>query len=138
METMDIYSTAWKKGLKSTYYLHMKPRHTAEQSTVRVNKAEKLGKRGFAGLISEPEQVTVETVIAKSDAASTHATEVYAALPVSPATPVIATPAVATPATPTMATPAVAKTTSVPETTNESRILPPSDPQESLICDSCQ
>jgi ribonucleoside-diphosphate reductase alpha chain len=28
-ETMRIYQTAWDKGLKSTYYLHMKPRHTA-------------------------------------------------------------------------------------------------------------
>ena len=37
---VDIYSTAWKKGLKTTYYLHVKPRHTAEQSTVKVNKAE--------------------------------------------------------------------------------------------------
>jgi ribonucleoside-diphosphate reductase alpha chain len=51
-ETMDIYTTAWKKGLKSTYYLHMKPRHTAEQSTVKVNKAEKMGKRGFAAVAS--------------------------------------------------------------------------------------
>jgi len=49
-ETMKIYSTAWEKGLKSTYYLHMKPRHTAEQSTVKVNKAEKMGKRGFAAV----------------------------------------------------------------------------------------
>jgi ribonucleoside-diphosphate reductase alpha chain len=37
---IDIYSTAWKKGLKTTYYLHVKPRHQAEQSTVKVNKAE--------------------------------------------------------------------------------------------------
>ncbi len=51
-ETMDIYTTAWKKGLKSTYYLHMKPRHTAEQSTTKVNKAEKMGKRGFAAVAS--------------------------------------------------------------------------------------
>ena len=47
-ETMKIYQTAWEKGVKTTYYLHMKPRHTAEQSTVRVNKAEKMGKMGFA------------------------------------------------------------------------------------------
>ena len=47
-ETMKIYRDAWEKGLKSTYYLHMKPRHTAEQSTVRVNKAERIGKVGFA------------------------------------------------------------------------------------------
>lgn len=35
-----IYAAAWKRGLKTTYYLHVKPRHTAEQSTVKVNKAE--------------------------------------------------------------------------------------------------
>lgn len=49
-ETMKIYTSAWEMGVKTTYYLHMKPRHTAEQSTVRVNKAEKMGKIGFAGL----------------------------------------------------------------------------------------
>ncbi len=51
-ETMSIYTTAWKKGLKSTYYLHMKPRHSAEQSTTKVNKAEKIGKKGFANVAS--------------------------------------------------------------------------------------
>ncbi|MCC2631183.1 MAG: ribonucleoside-diphosphate reductase subunit alpha [Candidatus Paceibacter sp.] len=49
-ETMKIYSAAWDKGLKSTYYLHMKPRHTAEQSTVAVNKATQIGKVGFGAL----------------------------------------------------------------------------------------
>lgn len=39
-EYVNIYSAAWKKGLKTTYYLHVKPRHQAEQSTVKVNKAE--------------------------------------------------------------------------------------------------
>jgi len=39
-DMVDIYSTAWRRGLKTTYYLHMKPRHTAEQSTVKVNKNE--------------------------------------------------------------------------------------------------
>jgi ribonucleoside-diphosphate reductase alpha chain len=39
---VDIYTTAWEKGLKTTYYLHVKPRHTAEQSTVKVNKAASL------------------------------------------------------------------------------------------------
>ncbi|MCD8494768.1 MAG: ribonucleoside-diphosphate reductase subunit alpha [Candidatus Pacebacteria bacterium] len=51
-EIMNIYSTAWKKGVKTTYYLHMKPRHTAEQSTISVNKRASLGKSGFAGLRS--------------------------------------------------------------------------------------
>jgi ribonucleoside-diphosphate reductase alpha chain len=49
-EYVDIYSAAWKKGLKTTYYLHVKPRHQAEQSTVKVNKAEAMGgprKSGF-------------------------------------------------------------------------------------------
>ena len=39
-DMVDIYMAAWKRGLKTTYYLHVKPRHTAEQSTVKVNKAE--------------------------------------------------------------------------------------------------
>ncbi len=37
---VDLYAAAWRKGVKTTYYLHMLPRHTAEQSTVKVNKAE--------------------------------------------------------------------------------------------------
>ncbi len=49
-EAMSIYSTAWEKGLKSTYYLHMKPRHTAEQSTVAVNKSKQMGRVGFAAV----------------------------------------------------------------------------------------
>ncbi|MES2215855.1 MAG: ribonucleoside-diphosphate reductase subunit alpha [Patescibacteria group bacterium] len=68
-ETMDIYTTAWKKGLKSTYYLHMKPRHTAEQSTTKVNKAEKLGQRGFGAVASarkEGEAATVHAPVASS------------------------------------------------------------------------
>ncbi|HEY4267470.1 MAG TPA: ribonucleoside-diphosphate reductase subunit alpha, partial [Galbitalea sp.] len=39
-DMMDIYFSAWERGVKTTYYLHMKPRHTAEQSTVKVNKSE--------------------------------------------------------------------------------------------------
>ncbi|WP_053206471.1 ribonucleoside-diphosphate reductase subunit alpha [Jiangella muralis] len=45
-DMVDIYSAAWAKGVKTTYYLHVKPRHTAEQSTVRVNKAESLAGAG--------------------------------------------------------------------------------------------
>ena len=41
-DMMDIYYAAWERGVKTTYYLHMKPRHTAEQSTVKVNKAEEI------------------------------------------------------------------------------------------------
>lgn len=41
---VDIYSECWKRGLKTTYYLHVKPRHQAEQSTTKVNKSEELAK----------------------------------------------------------------------------------------------
>ncbi|WAB85096.1 ribonucleoside-diphosphate reductase subunit alpha [Microcella daejeonensis] len=57
-EMVDIYTAAWKKGVKTTYYLHMKPRHTAEQSTVKVNKAEAInannasGRKGFGAASS--------------------------------------------------------------------------------------
>ncbi|MFM6968214.1 MAG: ribonucleoside-diphosphate reductase subunit alpha [Microbacteriaceae bacterium] len=58
-EMVDIYMGAWERGVKTTYYLHMKPRHTAEQSTVKVNKAETLvegNKKGF-GAAAETEPV---------------------------------------------------------------------------------
>ena len=45
-DLMSIYTGAWKRGVKTTYYLHMKPRHTAEQSTVKVNKAEQINGSG--------------------------------------------------------------------------------------------
>ncbi len=56
-ETMKIYTTAWEKGVKTTYYLHMKPRHTAEQSTTNVNKAKKIGKLGFGAIASLQKQI---------------------------------------------------------------------------------
>ena len=52
-DMMDIYFAAWERGVKTTYYLHMKPRHTAEQSTVKVNKSEGLTQRVSAGEASE-------------------------------------------------------------------------------------
>jgi len=48
-DMIDIYSGAWKLGVKTTYYLHMKPRHTAEQSTVKVNKTEQISKNDTTG-----------------------------------------------------------------------------------------
>lgn len=59
--TMDIYTTAWRKGVKTTYYLHMKPRHTAEQSTVAVNKSAQLGKSGFASVFKKVDDVFVQS-----------------------------------------------------------------------------
>lgn len=65
-ETMNIYATAWKKGLKSTYYLHLKPRHSAEQSTVKVDKSSKFGKKAFAGFASVATELPKEEVAVKS------------------------------------------------------------------------
>jgi ribonucleoside-diphosphate reductase alpha chain len=53
-EMVGIYTDAWKRGLKTTYYLHMKPRHSAEQSTIKVNKSESIGKKGFGFVKSTP------------------------------------------------------------------------------------
>jgi len=82
-ETMKIYQTAWEKGLKSTYYLHMKPRHTAEQSTVSVNKSQQTGKTGFgvlglnkqSGAFAMPLQKSLDSAIL---------------VPVAPTVPVVA------------------------------------------------
>ncbi len=63
-EIMDIYSNAWEKGLKTTYYLHMKPKHTAEQSTTSVNKSHAIGKKGFGSLFAGPQVVKTEEVVA--------------------------------------------------------------------------
>jgi ribonucleoside-diphosphate reductase alpha chain len=51
-EMKKVYMAAWKRGLKTTYYLHMKPRHTAEQSTTNVNKGAQFARRGFASVVS--------------------------------------------------------------------------------------
>lgn len=64
-ETMKVYDTAWRKGVKTTYYLHMKPRHTAEQSTVNVNKATKIGKVGF-GVLNFEESKAFSAPLQKS------------------------------------------------------------------------
>jgi len=83
-EISQLYISAWEKGLKTTYYLHMKPRHSAEQSTVKVNKSTATGKKGFGA-------VSREKVLLKTETRT--------------------------------------------EISNESC---PTDPQERLLCDSCQ
>jgi ribonucleoside-diphosphate reductase alpha chain len=67
-DLMSIYSAAWQRGVKTTYYLHMKPRHTAEQSTVKVNKAEQIQgagsssspKKGFGAVAPTAEPVAAQ------------------------------------------------------------------------------
>ncbi|MDH6532469.1 ribonucleoside-diphosphate reductase alpha chain [Aurantimicrobium minutum] len=76
-DMMEIYSEAWNRGVKTTYYLHMKPRHTAEQSTVKVNKSEDINagggapKKGFgfgSGSGANPEPHSVSAVAAAEPA----------------------------------------------------------------------
>lgn len=75
-EIMKIYQTAWEKGVKTTYYLHMKPRHTAEQSTVSVNKSTAIGKAGFGGFgkVAKPQE-NLESVKQEVETGAPVATE---------------------------------------------------------------
>jgi len=107
-EIMNIYTTAWDKGLKTTYYLHMKPRHSAEQSTTAVNKAQVLGKRGFAVLRDKETQKVIQKEVLETP------TEIIIPAP-SPIQMKEPVPVVKTP---------------------EIEIV--EDPQEKFLCESCQ
>lgn len=114
-EIMKIYATAWEKGLKSTYYLHMQPRHTAEQSTSKVNKGTKMGKVGFGALkariaASASGQKTTEEMVTQQE-------------PV--ASPVETKPKEHV----------VAKNPNSPKASQDNG---PEDPAERFVCDSCQ
>ena len=61
-ETMNVYVEAWRRGLKTTYYLHMKPKSQSEQSTVHVNKGASIGKKGF-GLVQALPSVQIPSTI---------------------------------------------------------------------------
>ncbi len=99
-EIMKIYLSAWEKGLKTTYYLHMKPRHTAEQSTTKVNKSSAIGKRGFGAVSSQRTENEADKANQELKASPSLAKE--------------------------------ASTTPAPGQAC------PIDPQERLLCDSCQ
>lgn len=119
METvMNIYQSAWEKGLKTTYYLHMKPRHSAEQSTVRVNKSEGIGKKGFAALRTE-KKVEVEdtaTPVVETISGVAGVTEVMQAT-------------ISTEGAPT-----IAQASKQPEFV----VHGPVDPADANICEGCQ
>lgn len=107
-EMQDLYAAAWRMGVKTTYYLHMMPRHTAEQSTVKVNKASTPtgtgpARRGFGRPASTP-----------------------ALAPAVPAPAVAAISPAAASALPLLATNEAAVDAC------------PVDPMERLQCDSCQ
>lgn len=164
-DIMKVYMTAWEKGLKSTYYLHMKPRHTAEQSTTKVNKTEKMGKTAFGAFASL--RKTEEVVEAAPIIVEPTPEETISNIP--PATIEGRSPQGEIPWEEPLATPVVTEsfTETVPEvsevslepaapiptpfgpfsqakpqvTVMASKNPPkvcPTDPQELLQCDSCQ
>ncbi|MEI6660454.1 MAG: ribonucleoside-diphosphate reductase subunit alpha, partial [bacterium] len=113
-EIMNIYSTAWDKGLKTTYYLHMKPRHNAEQSTVKVNKSESMGRRGFAAL-RDKKSTTDEDVAVNKEGVVESVPNVN----------------------PTFADIAPQMSLTM-EKTPALQVHMPEDPMDSLLCEGCQ
>jgi ribonucleoside-diphosphate reductase alpha chain len=137
---LDLYAEAWKMGVKTTYYLHMMPRHTAEQSTVKVNKAEAIAptgtgapRRGFGAAAQAAPAGSAPTV---ESAAVAPAKRGFGAVAAPAAAPVATVEAVAAPV-------------QVPEGATELQVVGqevdevggaqcPIDPMERLQCESCQ
>jgi ribonucleoside-diphosphate reductase alpha chain len=120
-EIMNIYTSAWDKGLKTTYYLHMKPRHSAEQSTTRVNKSETMGRRGFAVLRDKQPQNTQEK------AEEPIISPISGDMSVSPLSPL-----------PKDTTIADVARIPAKEEEEASHICLPEDPNDKFLCESCQ
>lgn len=116
-EIMNIYTSAWDRGLKTTYYLHMKPRHSAEQSTIRVNKSEAMGRRGFAALKTKP----------LSSVAATTEPAIVSNIAVGDLSPLPKGENIAD----------VAKIPTK-ESEEASHICLPEDPNDKFLCESCQ
>jgi ribonucleoside-diphosphate reductase alpha chain len=117
-EIMNIYTTAWDKGLKTTYYLHMKPRHSAEQSTTVVNKAEALGKRGFA-VLRDKVQVSEKIEIRADEIKIEEEVEIASFVPTpSPMVQMM--------------------NEAMRPTTSSLHINLPEDPNDALLCEGCQ
>ncbi len=132
-ETMKIYMSAWEKGVKTTYYLHMKPRHTAEQSTVSVNKGTQIGKIGFGALkkVVAPVKAVDESELMADSAPVTMTvdeepvqTPIQAALDIS--------------ALANMTEPVKTMAAVKPKVVFAGGKTCPSDPAELAQCDSCQ
>ena len=123
---VDLYTDAWRMGVKTTYYLHMMPRHTAEQSTVKVNKAESVrpaaaggARRGFGA--AAPAR--------RGFGAASAAPVVDAPVAVEPVVELVETPVV----------PADVDELPLAESTESvDDVQCPIDPMERLQCESCQ
>jgi len=144
-ETMKIYTTAWEKGVKTTYYLHMKPRHTAEQSTTDVNKAKKIGKLGFGAIptvqqpkvdANEPRSFSMPLQTTLTSLAPTPSPIEISAEEIDEMQKELVLAKVSVP-TATMAAPLESEMTA-PGPEPKMKVHAPTDPQDALICDSCQ
>lgn len=120
-EIMNIYSTAWEKGVKTTYYLHMKPRHTAEQSTISVNKATATGKVGFGALKAKMSEDRKKEELASM-------ASVESPLKVAEPTPMKDASQESVPV----------KNDAAKSTAKDTPFVCPVDPAERAQCDSCQ
>jgi ribonucleotide reductase alpha subunit len=118
-EIMNIYTTAWDKGLKTTYYLHMKPRHSAEQSTTSVNKSEALGKRGFA-VLRDKQATTPKAEEIQKEEVREESMQAMMATPIN----VVASPIIVQ--------------QKVAATSQPLKVHLPEDPQDQLLCEGCQ
>lgn len=128
----DLYATAWRKGVKTTYYLHMLPRHTAEQSTVRVNKTENINATGSAS--GRPAAAAVPTPVATGGPARTGFAGFGAARKATTPSPAAPTTSAAPPALP----PSGATVLDLADTEIVDGVACPVDPMERLQCESCQ
>jgi len=150
-QLMHIYSAAWKKGLKSTYYLHMKPQHNAEQSTTSVNKQAETGKRGFAAMRMTSAPVAVTSAVVPEMAGASESVAERVAQAVSQGSngnvATIQASAHANPETSTItvdveATMQAAGATDASPKAPKSSIINSADfgidPGDAMVCDSCQ
>ncbi len=137
-EILKIYMTAWKKGLKSTYYLHMKPRHSAEQSTTKVNKTEKMGKTAFGAFAGAKKSMEKDTVVEESPLDTMSIPETKSG-PFSSVQPTSSASDMAsvTIEIPEPVTSALPLNPKIFVSKNPIKVCP-TDPQELLQCDSCQ
>jgi ribonucleoside-diphosphate reductase alpha chain len=132
-ETMKIYMSAWEKGVKTTYYLHMKPRHTAEQSTVSVNKSTAMGRVGFGALkkpVAEVKAIDESELMADSAPVTMTVEDEPLQTPIQAALDISALA--------NMTEPVKVTKTSKPNVVFAGGKTCPTDPAELAQCDSCQ
>lgn len=140
-DVMDVYSNAWEKGLKTTYYLHMKPKHTAEQSTVSVNKSHAIGKTGFASLFAKQTPAQEDSPVEEAEAKILYEEDID---PKKPDMTTVEPPKIVAEKKASVVAPEVKRKetplTSVSHSMNYQvkNIVLPDDPANAFICEGCE